>query len=99
MFCALERPRVAVDLAPGIRSTGAVARGNALAIASTDIGRASRDRPDIRRYSRVAVVLWLGLFGYLGGGILCDVHCEAELADNADFALAGGVVVSAEPSD
>jgi hypothetical protein len=38
MFCALERPRVAVDLAPGIRSTGAVARGNALAIASTDIG-------------------------------------------------------------
>jgi hypothetical protein len=51
-----------------------------------------------RRHPRVAVVLWLGLFGYLGGGVLCDVHCEAELADNADFALAAGVVASAEPS-
>ena len=50
-----------------------------------------------RRYSRVAVVLWLGLLGYLGGGVLCDVHCEAEFADNADFALAARVVGSAEP--
>jgi hypothetical protein len=44
------------------------------------------------------VVLSLGLFGYLDGGVLCDVHCEAALADNADFALAAGVVASAEPS-
>ena len=59
--------------------------------------------PTTRRYSRVAVVLWLGLFGCLGGGVLCDVHCDAELADNADFALAAGVLAcgvlaSAEPS-
>jgi hypothetical protein len=43
-------------------------------------------------------VLSLGLFGYPGGGVLCDVDCEAELADDADFALAAGVVASAEPS-
>ena len=66
-------------------------------------GRVQRDYRTVadtstRCYSRVAVVLSLGLFGHLGGGVLCDVHCEAELADNADVALAAAVVASAEPS-
>jgi hypothetical protein len=30
-----------------------------------------------------------------GGGVLCDVRCDAELADDADFALAAGTVASA----
>ena len=62
-----------------------------------------RTRPDGWDYRRVrsprhragvtpwveSVVSWLGLFGYLGGGVLGTVLsiCEAELADNADFAL------------
>jgi hypothetical protein len=74
-------PRVATDFPQAVISAGD--------------GVTHRAASAIRRYSRIAVVLWLGLFGYLGRGVLCDVHCEAELADNADFALAAGVVASA----
>jgi hypothetical protein len=41
----------------------------------------------------------LGYSDTPGGCVLCDVHCEAELADDADFALAAGVVGSAETVD
>jgi hypothetical protein len=58
----------------------------------------ARDGATTRRYSRLAEVLSLELFGCRDGGVLCDVDCEAELADDADFVLAAGMVASAEPS-
>ena len=64
MFCAFELPGDAVELAPSLRSHGAVAQGFALAIASTDgvQGRLAMPESGVVGYPTTA--LQVGVFGH-----------------------------------
>jgi len=88
-----DNRRYARGIAGDVSSLG---RRRPLGGVSTDHAPTTFCSAETRRYARLTTALSLGIRTRVGG-VLCDVHCEAELAGGADLALFAGVVASADP--